>query len=130
MRLILFGNPAIESDALAPRVGKELGDEFDILHLVSPFELLQRLEDEPKLFDDAVILDVAYGIDEPKLFQDLSKLRTIRLGSLHDFDMAYFLKLLHAIDRLEPPRILALPVGMPIESAKAAVKSILTTTFI
>ncbi|RKX63164.1 MAG: hypothetical protein DRP42_07935 [Tenericutes bacterium] len=125
MKLILFGNPAIQSDSLALKVGEQLKGNYDTTHLGSPFDLLTRIENDPSFFDDAVILDVAHGIDEPKLFQDLDRLHTIRLGSLHDFDMAFFIKLLNRIGRLEPPRILALPVGMGVEEAAAAVEGFL-----
>ena len=125
MRLILFGNPAIQSDSLALKVGEKLKNDFETTHLGSPFDLLARIENDPKFFDDAVILDVAHGIDEPKLFQDLDKLRTIRLGSLHDFDMAFFIKLLNRVGKLEPPRILALPQGMGVAEASEASLSLL-----
>ena len=104
MKLLLFGNPALPLDNLAVKIGKMLEQEgCEILHLEDPLGLLD-LD-----LSQYVILDVAEGIAEPKLITDADKLILGRLCSLHDFDMAYFLKLLTELGKLHSLRIVALP---------------------
>jgi len=120
VKLLVFGNPALAIDNLAVRVGKALQQEgFDVLHLEDPLGLSQLK------FEEYLILDVAEGITEPRIITDLDKLVLGRLCSLHDFDMAYFLKLLKATGKIENVRILALPQQMALEDAVAAVKTVL-----
>ncbi len=118
-KLLLFGNPAIPSDSLAVKVGKELEKEgYETLHLEDPLGLLD-LD-----LSEYLILDVARGLDEPRIVDDPDKLLLGRLCSLHDFDMAYFLKLLKATGRIEKVRIIALPEGLEVEDAVRRVKEI------
>jgi len=120
MKLLLFGNPALPSDNLAIKVGKGLEkDGHTILHLENPLGLLE-LD-----LNDYVILDVAYGIEKVILIDDVDKLVLGRLCSLHDFDMAYFLKLLRRLGKLKKVRILAIPQGMTVTKALPAVRSLL-----
>ncbi len=121
MKLLLFGNPAIPSDSLAIKVGKALEKEgYETLHLEDPLGLLD-LD-----LSEYLILDVALGLSEPRIVDDPDKLLLGRLCSLHDFDMAYFLKLLKATGKIEKVRILALPEGLAVDDAVAAVKETLT----
>ncbi|MBR9703335.1 hypothetical protein GOV10_04820 [Candidatus Woesearchaeota archaeon] len=126
VKIYVLGNPAYEPDSLALKVGERLAKKGkEVIPLETPFDLLNMLEENPELFKDAIILDVATGIQEPKLFRDLNKLRTIRLGSLHDFDMAFFMKLLKAVDKLDDPHILAIPIDMDLEAAVKATQTLL-----
>lgn len=125
MKLLIFGNPAYEPDSLALHVGSILSDEFSTRYLGTPFDLLDVLEHEPEALRDVIILDTAFGITEPTLLRDLSKLKHVRFGSLHDFDMAFFLKLLEATGKLVPPPILALPHEMSPEEAAEKARAII-----
>jgi hypothetical protein len=120
MKLLLFGNPALPSDNLAIKVGKGLEkDGHTILQLENPLGLLE-LD-----LKEYVILDVAYGIKKVTLIDNVDKLVLGRLCSLHDFDMAYFLKLLRRLGKLEKVRILAIPQRMSAPKALLAVRSLL-----
>lgn len=128
VKIFPLGNPTYEPDSLALKVGEALEEEgFEVIPIDTPFILLDKLDENPKMLDEGVILDVAYGIKEAKLFRDLDKLRTIHLGSLHDFDMAFFLKLLKAADKLSDPLILAIPIDMKLEHAYKEVHALLST---
>jgi len=121
MRLLLFGNPALAMDSLALEVGRALAkDGHETVHLENPLDLLE--EDLSR----AVILDVAVGVDDVRLLTDVDKLVLGRLCSLHDFDMAYFLKLLKAMGKLGDVRIVALPQGMDAEEAIIGVRRLIS----
>ncbi len=104
MKLLLLGNPSLPSDNVAFKVGALLEREgFKTRILENPLDLLD--ED----LEQAVILDAAEGVDEPTLLTNLDRLGLGRLCSLHDFDMAFFMKLLKRLDKLGAVRIIALP---------------------
>ena len=120
MKLLLFGNPALPTDNLALRVGKLLAkDGYEALHLENPLGLLDLN------LTEYVILDVAYGIEEVKLIENVDRLVLGRLCSLHDFDMAYFLKLMKQLGKLESIRIIAIPPALEAAEATRAVDSLL-----
>lgn len=118
MKLLVFGNPAIPADNLAVKVGKALEKEgIGVLHLEDPLGLLALN------LDDYLILDVAERIAEPRILTNLDNLNLGRLCSLHDFDMAYFLKLMKATGKLDRVRILALPQGTDLNAAVAVTRT-------
>lgn len=122
VKLLLFGNPALAMDSLALKVGAALEQEgYETLHLENPLGLLD-LD-----LAEYVILDVAYGVTEVKLLTDVDKLVLGRLCSLHDFDMAYFLKLLNALGDLDEIRIIAIPLEMSEQDAIVGVRKMLET---
>jgi hypothetical protein len=120
VKLLVFGNLAIPSDNLALKVGDELKkDGQDVSHLDDPLGLL-KID-----FTNAVILDVAEGVQEPLLITDVDRLVIGRLCSLHDFDMAFFLKLMKRLGKVAQVRIIALPQQMDVARAADAVRGLL-----
>ncbi len=117
--LLACGNPLIPGDALAFEIADRLQEEgFAVRRITDPLQLLS--------YDLAtsVLLDVAYGIDEPVLLQDVDRLRLSRMVSLHDFDVAYFLKLLRELGALHKLRIIAVPPSWRPEDALPAVREL------
>lgn len=124
MKLLACGNPALSLDNLAFAVADALADDLadagvGVERITDPLQLLEHD------LADCVLLDVAYGITEPALLTDVDRLKLSRLVSLHDFDVAYFLKLLKELGKLDALRIIALPVEMPLEAARPAVQRLL-----
>lgn len=115
MKLLVFGNPLVEEDNLTlkliPRLRKEFHEiefkEFD------PTENLESEVEQGKL----TILDVAQGIKKVKIVKDIDKLELIKSCSMHDFDLAYNLKLLKKIGKLKKVEIIAVPMGMGKEES-------------
>ncbi|MFH1400289.1 MAG: hypothetical protein ABIH41_02110, partial [Nanoarchaeota archaeon] len=101
----------LAGDSMARNVAKHL-EGVELVHCRSP-DLL--LEEDGKF----VILDVVKGIKEPMVLQDIEKLKTTKMVSLHDFDVAYVLKLLKEMGRLQDIRIIGVPdKGDPEKIAK------------
>ncbi|MDP3027318.1 MAG: hypothetical protein Q8N63_06425, partial [Nanoarchaeota archaeon] len=123
MKLLVFGNPLVEKDSLAlkllPKLKKDFHDiefkEFD------PTENLESEIENGKLF----ILDVVEGIDEVRLIKDIGKLEIIKSCSMHDFDLAYNLKLLKKIGKLKEVEIIGVPMDMSEKEAFREVSNIL-----
>jgi hypothetical protein len=120
LKILVFGNPALPSDNLALKVGETLKkDGYDVVHLEDPLGLLKLN------LSDAVILDVAEGVQDVTLLTDVDKLVLGRLYSLHDFDMAYFLKLMKQLGKLGTVRIVALPRMTDVPQATESVRALL-----
>jgi len=120
MTVFCFGNEYLEIDSMAKEIGSKL--KLDVVMCNSPEEMFDK---EPKA--PICILDVAEGIDRPMLLT-VSQLSTQKLFSLHDFDLAYFLKLMVEMGKVkeEDVRIVAVPMGGKAEEWIASVEKLLT----
>lgn len=119
MKIHCFGNPYVEEDSLA----LELADELEIEGL----EFI-KCDGPDFLMDyegDLIILDVAKGIEKVELIDDPNKLSSNNMVSLHDFDLQFFLKLLHELGKLGKLSIVAVPCYYDKELAKKEVSLIL-----
>lgn len=107
-KILVFGNPLVVQDSLAinlmPKLQKQF-PEFDFFHL-DPTENLEEYGTELR------IIDVVYGIKKPVIITDPDKLKTEKITSMHDFDLAYNLKLLIKAGKIKSVRILGLPLEM------------------
>jgi len=117
MKILVFGNILFEKDNLALKLISKLQRSFPKIEFkeFDPTENLEK-EIENKCLN---ILDVAEGISKVKVlnFNDIGKLEIIKSCSMHDFDLAYNLKLLKKIKKLKNVKIIAVPIGMDIEKA-------------
>ena len=86
--VLCFGNEYVHGDTLA----KEIADEIEIegVNFIKCDNVNEVLSHKGELY----ILDVAKGINEIKIFDDIDKLSVKNIMSLHDFDLGYFLKLM------------------------------------
>jgi Ni,Fe-hydrogenase maturation factor len=115
-KILVFGNPYLEEDNLAVRVGKQLNIKgFEVVLCSKPDELLNHN------LNNAVILDVAKGIEKVDFFDDIDSLEFSVIFSLHDFDLIYFLKLLKETGKLEKANIIGIPLTYDEELAVAEV---------
>ncbi|MBR9693159.1 hypothetical protein GOV07_04505 [Candidatus Woesearchaeota archaeon] len=119
MKLLVLGNSALSFDNLALKVGGALKPEHEVIHLENPLDLLEHD------LEQAVIIDAAMGVKEPRLIEDLDRIKLGNLCSLHDFDMAFFMKLLKRIGQLDQVRIIALPMHATVEEVLPKVQDIL-----
>ena len=53
------------------------------------------------------------------------KLKPQKMASLHDFDLSFFLKLMHETGRMKAIKIIALPAKMEEEDAERELRGIL-----
>ena len=123
MKFLVFGNSLVKKDNLALKLLPKLKKEFPKIEFkeLDPTENLEEEIENKKLF----ILDVAEGIDEVKLIKDIEKLELIKSCSMHDFDLAYNLKLLKKIGKLKEVEIIGVPMEAREEEALREVKEVL-----
>lgn len=127
MKILVFGNPLVEKDNLALKLLPKLQEQFPELEFkeADPTENLEQETENKQL----VILDVAEGIDNVFVFEDIDKLETIKSCSMHDFDLAYNLKVLKKMNLIDAVKIIAIPIGMKEENAFNEVSRLLNSLF-
>lgn len=103
MKVYVFGNQYLKEDSLAKEIIRGISiNGVEFINCEGPDDIF--LEEET-----IVILDVAQNIDEVLVLDDLSKLESSKLYSLHDFDLSYFLKLMKSTGQLKNVKIIAIP---------------------
>jgi Ni,Fe-hydrogenase maturation factor len=104
--IYIFGNPLLDFDNLPLKIASKLQEEFPKIDFVisDPNENIKPINGE--LF----IIDAVEEIDRVMLIDDVDKIQTQKLYSLHDFDLAFNLKLLQKIGRLKKIKIFGVPM--------------------
>ena len=101
--VFVFGNEFLEGDNFAFKVGKKMENKFNMVYCRSPDEILECNN------KNIVILDVIKNIDKPVIIEDISRLNTRKIISLHDFDVAFFLNLMKGIGIKKNIKIVGIP---------------------
>lgn len=103
IKILVFGNPIIKKDALAVNLIPELKKLFPEIQFTEfdPTENLHR-EKNP------IILDVVEGLKEPRIIS-LQELKTNKIYSMHDCDLAYNLMLLKKLNLAKNVTIIGIP---------------------
>lgn len=118
MNILVFGNPHLPDDSLALVVSKKISVKgVSFQHSENLNDLLEENYD--------AILDVAYGIPKVVVLDNLELLREHKLVSLHDYDVAFFLKLMKAMGKLDSVKIIAIPVNYELDKAIVEVTQLL-----
>lgn len=104
MKIYCFGNEFVEGDTLAKELAETIKlDGVEFIKANSPELLFEEV-------GDIYILDVIKGICDVQVITDINQLKAQTLYSLHDFDIAYFLKLLKTTGAIKKVTIFGLPM--------------------
>jgi Ni,Fe-hydrogenase maturation factor len=123
MKLLVFGNILVKEDNLALKLIPRLRKEFPNIEFkeFDPTENLEAEIEDGKLY----ILDVVQNIKDPLIIKDFDQLQTNKVYSMHDFDLAFNLKLLKKIGKLKEIEIIGLPTEMDEEKAITSIGKML-----
>ena len=109
----VFGNPIEPQDNLAVKLVPELERRFKKIEF--------RIEDPTESLEPAgdpwVILDVAQGINEVTVIDNLNDLEGVRGSGAHDYDVYMELRLKEKLGQLPKIIIILLPNTMPANVA-------------
>jgi Ni,Fe-hydrogenase maturation factor len=102
----IFGNPLFDFDNLPIRLAPKLKKIFPEIAFVitDPSENIKPTDGE------LIIIDTVEGIKKVVVIDDVKKLETNKIYSLHDFDLAFNLKLLQKIGKLKSVKIFGVPM--------------------
>jgi len=102
MKVLVFGNPFLENDSLPLKLLPKLRKTFPSIE----FKEIDPTEDLDKQGRDLVILDTVEGIDNVIELNSIEQLYANKVYTMHDFDLAYNLKLLKKIGKIDSVRII------------------------
>ncbi len=101
MKIYAFGNEFVEQDALAKEIaGSLMFRGHEVVFADSPDVLFEE--------KFAVILDVAEGISAPVILDNPEQLKIRNIFSLHDFDLANYIKLISKLHNFKF-KLIAIP---------------------
>ncbi len=116
--IYIFGNTLLNFDNLPIKLVPELRKLFPDINFIiqDPNENLKF----PKN-GELIIIDTVVGINKVAIIDDIKKLETSKIYSMHDFDLGFNLKLLKKIGRLKKIIIFGLPIKI---NKKTAIKQL------
>ncbi len=123
-KILIFGNPLVPEDSLPLRLLPKLRKAFQNIEF-KELDAAEEIENEGR---DLVILDTAKGIDKVTVIDDIGKIQTEKIYSMHDFDLGLTLKLLKKMKKIDSVRIIAVPMGYDEKKALDEVGKYLAKT--
>ncbi len=126
LKILVFGNTLLRNDRLPIMMMKELQKEFPDIE----FREFDTVEDLHKEGRSLYIVDTVEGIDHVITITGVDQLITNKIYSVHDFDLAYNLKLLKKADMIENVMIFGIPMAMKKGQALKELKKIIRSTLL
>lgn len=123
--ILVFGNPLVEKDNLAIKLLPKLQKSFPNI----PFIHLDPTENLDQFGEELTVIDVVENIPGPIIIKEINQLAIQKIHSMHDFDLAYNLKLLEKLGKLKKITIFGLPTSMNEDKALGWLKKNLKTLF-
>jgi Ni,Fe-hydrogenase maturation factor len=123
MKIIyVFGNPLVKEDSIPLKLIDKLRKEFPSLKF-KEFDTVEDLE----LGKELNIIDTVKGIKKVEIIEDIDKIVTEKIYSMHDFDLGYNLKVLKKMKMIDKVRIFGIPIKISeteaFEQLKKLIKS-------
>ena len=111
MKIYVFGNPLVREDSLPLKLLGRLRKKFPSVDF-KEFDTTEDLNDR-----ELDIVDTVKGIKKVELIEDVDKIITDKIYSMHDFDLGQTLKLMKKMKMIDNVRILGIPMGMKEDKA-------------
>jgi len=111
-KIYVFGNPLVKEDSLPLKLIDKLKKEFPSIEF-SEFDTVEDLE----LVEELNIIDTVKGIKKVELIEDIDKIITDKIYSMHDFDLGYNLKLLKKMKIIDKVKIFGVPMNISEKEA-------------
>jgi hypothetical protein len=108
----VFGNPLVDEDSLPLRIVGKLREMFPSFEF-KEFDTIEDLEPQREMN----IIDTVKGIKNVELIEDVDKITTDKIYSMHDFDLGYNLKIWKKMKLVEKVKIFGIPSDMKDEDA-------------
>ena len=129
MKILIFGNALVKQDNIPLRILPQLKQKFPDIEF-KEIDSTETLQNETDQNGNLTILDTAIDIDQIKTLKlktedDFKKLQLPNNLSMHDFDLAYNLRLLKKIKLINQVKIICLPIETGEDGVIKSVKEIL-----
>jgi len=117
--IYIFGNPLVKEDSLPLKLIDKLKKDFPSIEF-REFDTVEDLEGR-----ELNIIDTVKGIKKVELIEDIDKIITDKIYSMHDFDLGYNLKLWKKMKMIDKVRIFGIPIDMKEKKAFEQLKDII-----
>jgi Ni,Fe-hydrogenase maturation factor len=129
MKILVFGNSLTEQDNGPLKILSKLKKFYPniVFHHVDPTEnLLNHLDENKNLtIIDTVINTKDIQIIKLQTQEDFKKLILPKSLSMHDFDLAYNLRLLKKINQINKVKIICIPMNYPEQEVLRQLKNLI-----
>lgn len=122
MKIHILGNPFIKIDSLPLKLIPKLKQEFPDIEFVE-YDPTEEIE-TPEEF---IIIDTVLDIEKVIVFEDIDKIQTGKVCSLHDYDLGMHLKLLKKLNKLKSIKIIGVPPDIEEKEALNQIKEIISS---
>lgn len=123
--IFVFGNPLVREDSLPLKLIDKLRKEFPSLEF-KEFDTVEDLDFDKELN----IIDTVKGIKKVELIEDVDKIITDKIYSMHDFDLGYNLKLLKKMKMIDKVRIFGVPIKIDKKKAFSELRKIIISNLL
>lgn len=113
VKFLVFGNVMLKDDSLPLRMIGRLRSRFPECQF-EEFDPNENLQGEGR---DLSIIDSVEGIKEVVIITDIDRIQASKIVSVHDFDLAYNLKLLKKLGYIDSVRIFGVPMKIDEDTA-------------
>ena len=121
MKILVFGNPLVKDDSIPLRLLPRLEIKFPNIE----FKEIDPTEELSEQGKHLIILDSVGEIERVMILDSIEQLHTNKIYSMHDFDLAYNLKLLKKIGQINSVKIIGVPMQITDDDALNQVQSII-----
>jgi hypothetical protein len=105
MKIYVFGNPLVNEDSLPLRFLEKLRKRFPSIDF-REFDTTEDMEER-----NLIIIDTVKGIKKVEMIDDIDKIVSEKIYSMHDFDLGQNLKLMKKMKMIDSVRILGVPMN-------------------
>lgn len=113
-KIYIFGNPLLDFDNLPILLKPDLEQYFPNIDFIETDPGDNFMPDNK---GELTIIDTVEGINEVKILQDISKIKTENKYSVHDYDLGMHLLLLQKLGTLKKVKIFCVPMDIKKEEA-------------
>ena len=121
MKILVFGNPLVKEDSLALKLIPKLKKLFPEMEFIE----IDPTEGLEKYGKNLIILDAVKGIDKVRIIDSIEQLQTNKIYSMHDFDLAYNLKILKKLGLIESVKIIGIPMDIGEKESLEEIRKLL-----
>ena len=101
-KIYVLGNPILEEDSIAIKIANMLKKEMKGCTFIY-YDPAEPLPPEP------IFLDVSPDVKKVELIEDVERLQEPKAYTLHDFDLAFLLKIMKEIGKIKKIKIIVVP---------------------
>lgn len=106
MKIFIVGNALVDVDSMPLRIKPLLQKEFPNIEFVE----FDPTENFPENVHEFCMVDTVKGLAEPRIFTDIDQFLNKKGVSMHDFDLAWEMKLMKKTGKLKKITIIGVPV--------------------